>query len=118
MIARRNQRFVDNPGPSKIAIDDLVEQCRYSDDDIGDDSMCLRLRDREDTSKLAHRQIATKAGAADQDALSERPCPRSSSSVLRARESLEEVLEARTREPERRSEQDVRGRGYDQVWHR
>ncbi len=68
VIAGRNERPVDNPRPTSIEIDTVVEKRSEPRDDVDDDAMGLRARNREHGCQLAHGEIRAQARATDLDA--------------------------------------------------
>ena len=72
VIAGRNERPVDNPRPTSIEIDTVVEKRSEPRDDVDDDAMGLRARNREHGCQLAHGEIRAQARATDLDASLER----------------------------------------------
>jgi hypothetical protein len=82
MIARRNQRAVDDPQGTSIAERPVVGKRGETWDQIGQDAMYLRRRDGEHRSELAKGEVGAQLDANDEQPARERQRPRATSTTL------------------------------------
>jgi len=82
VVARRDERAVDDPAPSVIRIDRGCEQASEAWDQIRHDAMDLRLRDVQHRGELAQGEVGAKTRADDRQATLERRRPRATAPGL------------------------------------